>query len=48
MQKAVTKASKSIKGDRSAWVQDMLATADTTGNLKTNRLTCTLTFEVKG
>lgn len=47
-QKAVAKASKSIKGIRSVWVQDMSATVDAKGRLETYRVTCKLTFEVKG
>ncbi len=47
VQKAVAKASKSIKGIRSVWVQDMSATIDGKGKLETYRVTCKLTFEVK-
>ena len=46
-QKAVDKASKSLKGIRSVWIQDMSATVDAKGKLETYRLTCKLSFEVK-
>ncbi|PPC79690.1 MAG: dodecin [Hyphomicrobium sp.] len=47
-QKAVEKASKSIKGIRSVWIQDMSATVNGKGKLETFRVTCKLSFEVKG
>jgi flavin-binding protein dodecin len=47
-QKAVAKASKSIKGIRSAWIQDMSATVNGKGKLDSFRITCKLAFEVKG
>lgn len=47
-QKAVEKASKSIKGIRSVWIQDMSATVNGKGKLDTFRVTCKLSFEVKG
>ena len=46
-QKAVDKASKSLKGIRSVWIQDMSAKVDSKGKLETYRLTCKLSFEVK-
>lgn len=46
-QKAVDKASKSVKGIRSIWIQDMSATVSAKGKLETYRITCKLTFEVK-
>ena len=46
-QKAVDKASKSLKGIRSVWIQDMSAMVDAKGKLETYRLTCKLSFEVK-
>ena len=46
-QKAVDKASKSLKGIRSVWVQDFSATVDSKGTLSVYRVTCQVTFEVK-
>ncbi len=46
-QKAVDKASKSLKGIRSVWVQDMSAKVDGKGKLETYRVTCKISFEVK-
>ena len=46
-QKAVDKASKSLKGIRSVWVQDMSARVDAKGKLETYRVTCKVSFEVK-
>lgn len=46
-QKAVDKASKSIKGIRSVYIKDMAATVNGKGKLETYRLTVKLTFEVK-
>ena len=46
-QKAVEKASKSVTGIRSVWVQDFSATVDAKGKLDTYRVTCKVTFEVK-
>ena len=46
-QKAVAKASKSVKGIRSIWIQDMSATVNGKGKLDTFRVTCKLAFEVK-
>ena len=46
-QKAVAKASKSVKGIRSVWIQDMSATVNVKGKLDTFRVTCKLAFEVK-
>jgi flavin-binding protein dodecin len=47
-QKAVDKATKSLKGVRSVWVQDMSATVNGKGKLETYRVTCKVAFEVKG
>ncbi len=47
-QKAVDKASKSLKGIKSVWVQDMSATVNGKGKLHTYRVTCKVAFEVKG
>lgn len=46
-QKAVDKASKSVKGIRSIWVQDFSATVNEKGKLDTYRITAKVTFEVK-
>jgi dodecin len=46
-QKAVNKASKSVKGIKSIWVQDFSATVDDKGKLDTYRVTCKVTFAVK-
>lgn len=46
-QKAVDKASKSVKGIRSVWVQDFSATVDSKGKLDKYRVTVKLTFGVK-
>lgn len=46
-QKAVDKASKTVKGIRSVWIQDMSATVNAKGKLETYRITCKLAFEVK-
>ena len=46
-QKAVDKASKSLKGIRSVWVQDMSARVDAKGKLESYRVTCKVSFEVK-
>jgi len=47
-QRAVDKASKTVKGIRSVWIQDMSATVNGKGKLENFRLTCKLAFEVKG
>ena len=46
-QKAGAKASKSVKGIRSVWIQDMSATFNGKGKIDTFRVTCKLAFEVK-
>jgi flavin-binding protein dodecin len=46
-QKAIEKASKSVKDIKSVWVQDFSATVDDKGRLATYRVTCKVTFEVK-
>jgi flavin-binding protein dodecin len=47
-QSAVTKASKTLKGIKSVWVQDQSATVDKKGNITSYRITCRVTFEVGG
>lgn len=46
-QKAVDKASKTVKGIKSVWVQDFSATVDAKGKLAIYRVTCKVAFEVK-
>ena len=47
VQKVVTQASKSVKGIKSVWVKDMSADVDSKGKLKSYRVNCKVTFEVK-
>lgn len=46
-QKAVDKASKTLKGVKSIWLQDFSAAIDGKGKIETYRVNCKLTFEVK-
>jgi flavin-binding protein dodecin len=46
--RAVAKASKSLKGIRSVWVQDQSATVGKNGKIKEYRVTCRISFEVGG
>lgn len=46
-QQAIDKASRSVRGIKSVWVQDFSATVDDKGKLATYRVTCRVTFEVK-
>ncbi len=46
-EKAVKKASKSVKGIRSVWVKDMSATVDSDGKIQKYRVTCNVTFAIK-
>ncbi len=46
-QKVVTQAAKSLKGIKSVWLKDMSADIDSKGKLKTYRVNCKVTFEVK-
>jgi len=46
-QSAVDKASRSLKGIRSVWIQDFSATVDNKGRLETYRVNCKVSFEVK-
>lgn len=46
-QKAVSKASESIKDIKSVWVQDFSATVGKDGKIENYRVTCKVTFEVK-
>ena len=45
--KAVAKASESVKGIKSVWVQDFSATVGNDGKIDNYRVTCKVTFEVK-
>jgi flavin-binding protein dodecin len=46
-QKAVDKATKTLKGVKSVWIKDFAATVDNKGKLATYRVTCKVSFEVK-
>lgn len=45
-QKAVDKVSKTVKGIKSIWIQDLSAKIDDKGKLKTYRITGKVAFEV--
>ncbi|MFM2423237.1 MAG: hypothetical protein RL291_1767 [Pseudomonadota bacterium] len=45
-QTAVNKASKSLKGIKSVWIQDQSAAVDSKGKITSYRVTCKVTFEV--
>lgn len=47
VQKVTTQAAKSIKGIKSVWVKDMSADVDSKGKLKSYKVNCKVTFEVK-
>lgn len=46
--KAVSKASESVDDIKSVWIQDFSATVGKDGKIDTYRVTCKVTFEVKG
>ena len=46
-EKAVEKASKSVKGIRSVWVKDFSASTDSKGKIEKYRVTVKVTFEIK-
>ena len=46
-QKVVEEASKTVKGIKSIWVKDQTARVKD-GEIKSYRVNCTVTFEVKG
>ncbi len=46
-QLAVTKASKSLKGIKSAWVKDMSCKVGKTGKIESYRVNVKLSFEVQ-
>ena len=46
-QKAVDKASKSLKGIKSVWVKNFSATIDGKGKIASYRVDCKVSFEVK-
>ena len=43
----VTEAAKTVKGIKSVWVKDMSADVNGKGELKSYRVNCKITFEVK-
>lgn len=45
-EKAVAKASKSVKNIKSVWVQDLSAQVGSKGKITSYRVTCKVTFEV--
>jgi len=47
VQEAVKRASETLKGIKSVWVQDFSATVDEDGKLDKYRVTCKVTFEVE-
>jgi hypothetical protein len=47
VQTVVTEAGKTVDGIKSVWVKDMSAEIDSSGKLKTFRVNCKLTFQVK-
>lgn len=47
VQKVTTAAAKSVKGIKSVWVKDMSADVDAKGKLKSYKVNCKVTFEVK-
>ena len=46
-EKAIEKASKSVKGIRSVWVKDFSASVDSKGKIDKYRVTVKVTFEIK-
>jgi dodecin len=46
-QQAVAKASKTLKGVKSVWVQDFSASVGKNGKIDNYRVTCKVTFELK-
>ncbi len=46
-EKAVEKASKSVKGLRSVWVKDFSVSVDSKGKIEKYRVTAKVTFEIK-
>jgi dodecin len=44
---AVAKASKTVKGIKSVWVKDHSALVGSDGKLKSFRVTCKVSFEIK-
>ena len=47
VQGVVTEARKTVKGIKSVWIKDMSAEVGSSGKLKTYRVNCKVTFEVK-
>jgi flavin-binding protein dodecin len=46
-QKAVDKASKTLKGIRSVWIQEFSATVDGKGKIAAYRVNCKVSFAIK-
>ena len=47
VQGVVTEARKTVKGIKSVWIKDMSAEIGNSGKLKSYRVNCKVTFEVK-
>ena len=47
VQGVVSEARKTVKGIKSVWVKDMSAEVNNNGKLKSYRVNCKITFEVK-
>lgn len=47
VQTVVSEARKTVKGIKSVWIKDMSAEVGSTGKLKSYRVNCKVTFEVK-
>lgn len=47
VQGVVTEARKTVKGIKSVWIKDMSAEVGNSGKLKSYRVNCKVTFEVK-
>ena len=47
VQKLTTAASKTVKGIKSVWIKDMSADVDSKGKIKSYKVNCKVTFEVK-
>ena len=47
VQGVVTEARKTVKGIKSVWIKDMSAEVGNSGKLKTYRVNCKVTFEVR-
>ena len=47
VQSVVSEARKTVKGIKSVWIKDMSAEVGNSGKLKSYRVNCKVTFEVK-